>query len=95
MQGTLDAATGKPTDELEGYCIDLIEHLASRIGFSYEIYIVPDGKYGSRQSGEWNGMVNQVVTGVTHSAACFSGHCQDNEVCTGSGFGGGALDDQC
>lgn len=35
-------------DRFEGYCIDLLKELAHILGFSYEIRLVEDGKYGTR-----------------------------------------------
>ncbi|XP_075264665.1 glutamate receptor ionotropic, kainate 1-like, partial [Convolutriloba macropyga] len=62
---------GRKTDALEGYCVDLIQELSARIGFSYELYIVPDGKYGSKgdKGISWNGMIWEVVSGSADMAA--------------------------
>lgn len=55
---------------LMGYCIDFIEKLQEKLKFSYEIYLVPDGNYGSQDSisKEWNGMVNEILQGRAHMA---------------------------
>ena len=53
------------TIKYKGYCIDLINELQKLLHFSYEIYEVPDGKYGGqRDNGTWNGMVGELVRGV-------------------------------
>lgn len=48
-----------------GYCIDMIEELAIRAGFTYTLYPVEDNKYGILTSrGDWNGLIREVVYGV-------------------------------
>lgn len=52
----------------EGFCVDLLEVVAANVGFKYEIYLVPDEKYGVKeQDGQWNGMVRELVDGVSCS----------------------------
>ena len=57
-----------------GYSIDLLLHLAQHMNFYYELYTVPDGKYGSLDEGThtWNGLVAELIpdptTGLTVSA---------------------------
>ncbi|XP_056330776.1 glutamate receptor ionotropic, kainate 3 [Danio aesculapii] len=49
-------------DRFEGFCIDLLKELASILGFSYEIHLVPDGKYGFQDDkGQWNGMIRELM----------------------------------
>ncbi|XP_042345772.1 glutamate receptor ionotropic, kainate 3 [Plectropomus leopardus] len=49
-------------DRFEGFCIDLLKELASILGFTYEIRLVPDGKYGSQDDkGQWNGMIRELI----------------------------------
>jgi hypothetical protein len=49
-----------------GYCIDLIELIQADVGFSYELYEVADGMFGSMDSrGEWNGLIGDLVDGVS------------------------------
>uniref|UniRef100_A0A8C2G5B6 Glutamate receptor n=1 Tax=Cyprinus carpio TaxID=7962 RepID=A0A8C2G5B6_CYPCA len=49
-------------DRFEGFCIDLLKELASIMGFSYEIHLVPDGKYGLQDDkGQWNGMIKELM----------------------------------
>ncbi|KAI5739282.1 hypothetical protein M8J77_017278 [Diaphorina citri] len=47
----------------EGFCIDLLRAIAGMVGFEYSIQLVPDGKYGvfDYESGEWNGIVRQLM----------------------------------
>ncbi|XP_043850555.1 glutamate receptor ionotropic, kainate 3 isoform X8 [Dromiciops gliroides] len=49
-------------DRFEGYCIDLLKELAHILGFTYEIRLVEDGKYGAQdEKGQWNGMIKELI----------------------------------
>ncbi|KAG8506894.1 Glutamate receptor ionotropic, kainate 3 [Galemys pyrenaicus] len=49
-------------DRFEGYCIDLLKELSHILGFSYEIRLVEDGKYGAQDDkGQWNGMIKELI----------------------------------
>uniref|UniRef100_A0AAZ3RDL2 Glutamate receptor n=1 Tax=Oncorhynchus tshawytscha TaxID=74940 RepID=A0AAZ3RDL2_ONCTS len=50
-------------DRFEGYCIDLLRELASILGFTYELRLVEDGRYGAQDetTGQWNGMVKELI----------------------------------
>ena len=53
-------------DRFEGYCIDLLKELAHILGFSYEIRLVEDGKYGAQDDkGQWNGMIKELIDHVS------------------------------
>ena len=53
-------------DKFEGFAVDLIEEVAQMLGFDFEIYLVNDGKFGSKlPSGEWNGMIGELLAGVS------------------------------
>ena len=52
-------------DRYEGYCIDLLELIAKDIGFKYEIQLVEDGNYGAEIDGTWNGMIGELISGVS------------------------------
>ncbi|XP_077984312.1 glutamate receptor ionotropic, kainate 3-like [Glandiceps talaboti] len=48
-------------DRFEGYCIDMLKALAKMMNFKYELSLVPDGKFGSKdENGEWNGLVREL-----------------------------------
>uniref|UniRef100_A0A8C4WVB5 Glutamate receptor n=1 Tax=Eptatretus burgeri TaxID=7764 RepID=A0A8C4WVB5_EPTBU len=61
----LERRSDKPltgNDRFEGYCIDLLRQLASILGFTYEIHLVPDGKYGVMdENNEWNGLIRELI----------------------------------
>ncbi|XP_055500460.1 LOW QUALITY PROTEIN: glutamate receptor ionotropic, kainate 1 [Leucoraja erinacea] len=49
-------------DRFEGYCLDLVKELSSILGFTYEVRLVADGKYGAQnEKSEWNGMVGELI----------------------------------
>lgn len=55
-------------DRFEGYCLDLLKELSNILGFSYEVKLVSDGKYGAQNDkGEWNGMVRELIDHVRTS----------------------------
>lgn len=58
-------------DRFEGFCIDLLKELANILGFTYEIRLVPDGKYGSQDDkGQWNGMIRELIEHVSFTSYC-------------------------
>uniref|UniRef100_UPI00398ED80D glutamate receptor ionotropic, kainate 1 isoform X1 n=1 Tax=Pristiophorus japonicus TaxID=55135 RepID=UPI00398ED80D len=49
-------------DRFEGYCLDLLKELSNILGFTYEVKLVADGKYGAQnEKSEWNGMVGELI----------------------------------
>lgn len=50
-----------------GFCVDVLELVARYVGFDYILDLVPDRKYGAKnsQTGEWNGMVAQLMKYVS------------------------------
>ncbi|XP_050512896.1 glutamate receptor 1 [Diabrotica virgifera virgifera] len=51
-------------DQFEGYCKDLANLIAQKLGINYELRIVKDGKYGAENhevKGGWDGMVGELV----------------------------------
>lgn len=54
-------------DRFEGYCIDLLRELANILGFTYEVRLVEDGRYGAQDenTGQWNGMVKELMDHVS------------------------------
>ncbi|XP_072227394.1 glutamate receptor ionotropic, NMDA 3A [Leuresthes tenuis] len=51
-----------------GYCVDLLEKLAEDLGFTFDLYIVGDGKYGGFKNGRWTGLVGDLLSGAAHLA---------------------------
>lgn len=56
-------------ERYEGYCVDLASEIAKHVGIKYKLSIVGDGKYGARdpETKIWNGMVGELVYGVSFS----------------------------
>ncbi|TDG48138.1 hypothetical protein AWZ03_005555 [Drosophila navojoa] len=51
-------------ERFEGYCKDLADLLAKKLGLEYELRLVKDGNYGSENPavhGGWDGMVGELV----------------------------------
>lgn len=53
------------TIEFYGYCVDLINDIQNIMNFEYELYEVPDGKYGNMDARmNWNGMIRELIEKV-------------------------------
>ena len=52
--------------EFEGAAIDILDELSRILGFSYKIYLSPDGKAGveNPSTGEWNGAIKEIIEKV-------------------------------
>uniref|UniRef100_A0A0N5C9D9 PBPe domain-containing protein n=1 Tax=Strongyloides papillosus TaxID=174720 RepID=A0A0N5C9D9_STREA len=51
-------------NNLEGYCIDLLNYIQSDLNFNYTLYLVEDNLFGSPdENGIWNGVVGDIVSG--------------------------------
>ncbi|XP_061472067.1 glutamate receptor ionotropic, NMDA 2C isoform X2 [Rhineura floridana] len=44
----------------KGFCIDILKKLAKTVKFSYDLYLVTNGKHGKIVDGFWNGMIGEV-----------------------------------
>lgn len=44
----------------KGFCIDILKKLAKTVKFSYDLYLVTNGKHGKIVHGTWNGMIGEV-----------------------------------
>lgn len=63
-------------DRFEGYCLDLLKELSNILGFTYEVRLVGDGKYGAQNDkGEWNGMVRELIDHVSKQQSHYRGFC--------------------
>ncbi|XP_035501575.2 probable glutamate receptor [Scophthalmus maximus] len=59
-----DPYTMSSGSDLEGFCMDLISELSKALGFKYKVHLVKDNRYGtSDSSGNWNGMVGEIIRG--------------------------------
>lgn len=49
----------------KGFSIDVLDALSKNLGFKYEIYQSPDGKYGQQlHNSSWNGMIGELINKV-------------------------------
>ncbi|PAV77007.1 hypothetical protein WR25_00124 [Diploscapter pachys] len=56
--------TGRINPRFEGYCIDLIDLVKDEVNFTYTIYEVEDGLFGTTDAnGNWNGLIGALVSG--------------------------------
>ena len=70
-----NAAFFTGNDRYEGYVADILRLVAARLHVDYDIYLSTDGSYGERSaaSGHWNGIIGQVVRGVSTQASTPAG----------------------
>ncbi|XP_030649420.1 glutamate receptor ionotropic, NMDA 2B [Chanos chanos] len=52
----------------KGFCIDILKKIAKSVKFTYDLYLVTNGKHGKKINGTWNGMVGEVVSKNAHMA---------------------------
>nr|XP_057906293.1 glutamate receptor ionotropic, NMDA 2B-like isoform X2 [Doryrhamphus excisus] len=52
----------------KGFCIDILKKIAKSVKFTYDLYLVTNGKHGKKINGTWNGMVGEVVLKKAHMA---------------------------
>ncbi|KAI7810411.1 putative glutamate receptor ionotropic [Triplophysa rosa] len=45
----------------KGFCIDILKKIARNVKFTYDLYLVTNGKHGKKINNIWNGMVGEVV----------------------------------
>ncbi|OQR78751.1 glutamate receptor [Tropilaelaps mercedesae] len=60
-------STGNIYEDYEGYIMDLLKILAEQLDFHYDLYLVPDNKFGvmNTSTQEWNGMVREIIEKVS------------------------------
>ncbi|XP_042864338.1 ionotropic receptor 93a-like [Penaeus japonicus] len=64
-----------------GLMFEVLNELASKLNFTYVVRTPPDGKWGAKENGEWNGMVRMIMDKeVILGVASFSVSEQRSEV---------------
>ncbi|XP_077301920.1 glutamate receptor 1-like [Arctopsyche grandis] len=64
MRSADHGETLEGNDRFEGYCKDLADLIAKKLGINYELRIVKDGNYGAENpdvKGGWDGLVGELV----------------------------------
>merc|ERR1711892_1000392 len=58
-------------DKYEGFTMDMLAEIATKLGCKFSVHLVSDGKYGRYDSstGSWTGMVGEVMSGSAEMAA--------------------------
>ena len=52
-------------ERFEGFAIDLLSNVAALLQFKYQIYIAPDGLFGTKTpQGTWTGVIGELLNGV-------------------------------
>ena len=51
--------------QYEGFCIDLLEKIATICNFSYTIKLVDDNFYGTMVNGVFNGLIAELINKVS------------------------------
>lgn len=65
-------------NQLEGFCMDLLSEVAKKVGFKYKVQLVKDKSYGRQdENGNWNGMIGEVVRGVSLGVPSFRKYIAD------------------
>ncbi|PAA72624.1 hypothetical protein BOX15_Mlig028300g1 [Macrostomum lignano] len=55
---------GDNSSSIRGFYIDILDLLAEELNFKYNLYVVPDNKYGAQlPNGTWNGLIREVIDG--------------------------------
>lgn len=44
----------------KGFCIDILKKLSKTVKFTYDLYLVTNGKHGKKVNNVWNGMIGEV-----------------------------------
>merc|ERR1711892_1492804 len=65
-----DHAGRTGNDKYEGYIMDLLAELGSKLDCTFSIHMVADGRYGQYDSasGAWTGMIGEVISGAADMA---------------------------
>ena len=54
----------------KGFCIDILKRLAKIVGFTYDLYLVTNGKHGKKIDGVWNGMIGEASLWLMRLCEC-------------------------
>uniref|UniRef100_A0A1I8IYI3 Glutamate receptor n=1 Tax=Macrostomum lignano TaxID=282301 RepID=A0A1I8IYI3_9PLAT len=64
---------GDNSSSIRGFYIDILDLLAEELNFKYNLYVVPDNKYGAQlPNGTWNGLIREVIDGELQEAESYA-----------------------
>uniref|UniRef100_A0A1I8H853 Glutamate receptor n=1 Tax=Macrostomum lignano TaxID=282301 RepID=A0A1I8H853_9PLAT len=64
---------GDNSSSIRGFYIDILDLLAEELNFKYNLYVVPDSKYGAQlPNGTWNGLIREVIDGELQEAESYA-----------------------
>ena len=66
-EGELDNLPTLSKERYEGLCIDIMDEIASRVGFEYDLIVKNTSEgygYFDENTGSWNGLVGDIVRRV-------------------------------
>lgn len=57
----------------EGFLVEVLDNLATKLNFQYEMYVPKDGQYGQQNNidGSWSGMIGELVNDVRKDSSYF------------------------
>ena len=63
-----DSAFHTGNERFEGFFVDIIRELAVTVGFNYELRLVQDGLFGSKDydNGTWTGAIGELLRQVLY-----------------------------
>ena len=62
--------------------MDLLQQYAQILDFQYEVYLVPDGLFGSPDEfGNWNGVIGEIMNGVNPPNSLYVFNILINLIC--------------
>uniref|UniRef100_A0A3P8Y155 Glutamate receptor ionotropic, NMDA 2A n=1 Tax=Esox lucius TaxID=8010 RepID=A0A3P8Y155_ESOLU len=53
----------------KGFCIDILKKIAKYVKFTFDLYLVTNGKHGKKVNNKWNGMVGEYSQMLPFSAS--------------------------
>lgn len=55
----------------KGFCIDILKKISKSVKFTYDLYLVTNGKHGKKINGTWNGMIGEVSVQIVRAIYAF------------------------
>lgn len=58
-------------DHVQGFVVDLLDLISQNMisrggsGFNYKLYLIPDNQFGILETGNWSGLMREILDGVS------------------------------